>query len=71
VVDQGANMDTKTQFRVDEETKHMPHNDWITEQVNLAFERLRQGTAEFVIQEEANAQMEDFKARIRARFLYY
>lgn len=68
MVDQGANMDTKIQFRVDEETKHMPHNDWITEQVNLAFERLVEGTAEFVTQEEANVQMEDFKAKIRACF---
>ncbi|MFT2097973.1 hypothetical protein ACMUMQ_06390 [Marinomonas sp. 2405UD66-6] len=62
-------MDTKIQFRVDKETKHIPHNDWITEQVNIAFEHLDEGTAEFVTQEEANAKMEDFKAKIRARFL--
>ncbi|MEP3349578.1 MAG: type II toxin-antitoxin system RelB/DinJ family antitoxin [Marinomonas sp.] len=91
-------MDTRIQFRVDEETKRlaqmmtesqgrslsdacramteqlaneqrkrMSHDSWVTEQVNLAFERLDQGTAEFVTQEEANAQMEDFKAKIRAR----
>ncbi|ETX12480.1 DNA-damage-inducible protein J [Marinomonas ushuaiensis DSM 15871] len=91
-------MDTRIQFRVDEETKRlaqamtesqgrslsdacremteqlaneqkkrMSHDSWVTEQVNLAFERLDQGTADFVTQEEANAQMEDFKAKIRAR----
>ena len=91
-------MDTRIQFRVDEETKRlaqmmtesqgrslsdacramteqlaneqrkrMSHDSWVTEQVNLAFERLDQGTAEFVTQEEANAQMENFKAKIRAR----
>lgn len=64
-------IDTRIQFRVDEETKHLSHDDWGAEQINLAFELLDQGAAEFVTQEEANAQMEDFKAKIRACFLYY
>ncbi len=62
-------MDTKIQFRVDEEAKHMPHGEWVKEQVNLAFERLDEDIAEFVTQEEANTKMEDFKAKIRARVL--
>jgi len=91
-------MDTRIQFRVDEETKHlaqlmaesqgrslsdacremieqladeqrkrMSHDSWVTEQVNLAFEKMENGSAEFVSNQEANAQMEDFKAKIRAR----
>ena len=91
-------MDTRIQFRVDEETKRlaqamtesqgrslsdacremteqlaneqrkrMSHDSWVTEQVNLAFERLDQGTAEFISQEEANIQMEDFKTKVRSR----
>ncbi|MDB4837841.1 type II toxin-antitoxin system RelB/DinJ family antitoxin [Marinomonas sp.] len=91
-------MDTRIQFRVDEETKRlaqmmtesqgktlsdacremteqlaneqkkrMSHDDWVTEQVNLAFDRLENGTAEFISHEEANIQMESFKEKIRAR----
>lgn len=91
-------MDTRIQFRVDEETKRlaqlmtesqgrslsdacremteqlaneqkkrMSHDAWVTEQVNLAFEKMENDSAEFVSNEEANAQMEDFKAKIRAR----
>lgn len=51
-------MDTKIQFRVDKETKHIPHNDWITEQVNLAFERLEDNIAQFVSNEEARISYE-------------
>jgi antitoxin component of RelBE/YafQ-DinJ toxin-antitoxin module len=91
-------MDTRIQFRVDEETKRlaqamaesqgrslsdacremteqlaneqrkrMSHDSWVTEQINQAFERLDQGTAEFISQEEANVQMEDFKTKVRSR----
>ncbi|RBO84656.1 hypothetical protein [Marinomonas aquiplantarum] len=45
----------------------MSHNSWVTEQVNLAFEKMEKGSAEFISNEEANAQMESFKAKIRAR----
>ncbi|MCV2401732.1 damage-inducible protein J [Marinomonas sp. C2222] len=56
-----------TEQLANEQKKRMSHDSWVTEQVNLAFERLEQGSAEFVSQEEANTQMEDFKAKIRAR----
>jgi hypothetical protein len=45
----------------------MSHDSWVTEQINQAFERLDQGTAEFISQEEANIQMEDFKTKVRSR----
>jgi uncharacterized protein (DUF1778 family) len=71
-------MDTRIQFRVDEETKRLAQlmaesqgrslsDAWVTEQVNLAFEKMENGSAEFVSNKEANAQMEDFKTKIRAR----
>lgn len=56
-----------TEQLANEQKKRMSHDSWLTEQVNLAFERLDQGSAEFISQEEANAQMENFKAKIRAR----
>lgn len=56
-----------TEQLANEQKKRMSHDSWVTEQVNLAFERLDQGLAEFVSQEEANTQMENFKAKIRSR----
>ena len=89
-------MDTRIQFRVDEETKQlaqrmaesqgrtlsdacrelteqlaeqqrqtMSHDAWLTEQVNLAFEKLDAGKARFVSHEEAGKRMDERKARIR------
>lgn len=51
----------------DEQRKRMSHDSWVTEQVNLAFEKMENGSAEFVSNEAANAQMEDFKAKTRAK----
>lgn len=56
-----------TEQLANEQKKRMSHDSWVTEQVNLAFEKMENGSAEFVSNEEANAQMEDFKAKIRAR----
>ena len=89
-------MDTRIQFRVDEETKRLAqlraesqgrtlsdacrelteqlaeqqrqtlsHDAWLTEQVNLAFERLDAGKARFVSHEDAGKLMEQRKTRIR------
>ncbi|MZI96137.1 damage-inducible protein J [Vibrio sp. CAIM 722] len=89
-------MDTRIQFRVDEETKHLAqqmaesqgrtlsdacrelteqlaeqqrkalsHDAWLTEQVNLAFDKFDSGRAVFVDQESAKNRMAARKAKIR------
>ncbi len=91
-------MDTRIQFRVDEETKRLAqqmaesqgrtlsdacrelteelaeqqrkvvtHQQWLTEQVNAAFERFEEGKSEFVSHEDSKAEMEARKLRIRNR----
>jgi len=91
-------MDTRIQFRVDEETKRLAqqmaeslgytlsdacrnlteqlaakqrkaisHDAWLTEQVNLAFEKLDSGKATYLDHEEAKSSMAQRKARIRNR----
>jgi len=91
-------MDTRIQFRVDEETKRlaqqmaesqgrtlsdacrelteqladqqrkaMSHDTWLTEQVDLAFEKLDAGDTVFIEHEQASASMAERKARIRNR----
>lgn len=60
-------MDTRIQFRVDEETKRLSDDGSVTEQINLAFERLEDNIAQFVSNEEVSSQMESFKAKLRAK----
>jgi antitoxin component of RelBE/YafQ-DinJ toxin-antitoxin module len=91
-------MDTRIQFRVDEETKRlaqqmaesqgytlsdacrnltmqlaaqqkkaMSHDAWLTEQVNLAFEKLDSGKAVYLDHDEAKSNMAQRKAKIRSR----
>jgi len=91
-------MDTRIQFRIDENVKHlaqqmaesqgrtlsdacrelteqlaeqqrkaMTHDIWLTEQVNAAFEKFDAGKAVFIEQQDAKAEMENRKARIRNR----
>lgn len=91
-------MDTRIQFRVDEETKHLAqqmtksqgrtisdacrdfteqlaeqqrkatsHDAWLTEQVNLAFEKLDMGEAIFIEHDQAKLRMIERKAKIRSR----
>lgn len=91
-------MDTRIQFRVDEETKHlaqsmtesqgrtlsdacreftvglaekqrkaMAHDIWLTEQINTAFDKFDNGKACFIEHNEAKAQMEARKMKIRNR----
>lgn len=91
-------MDTRIQFRVDEETKHLAqqmaesqgrtlsdacreltqqlaeqqrkalnHDLWLTEQVNMAFEKFDAGDSNFIEHETAKSEMEARKARIRNR----
>ena len=91
-------MDTRIQFRVDEETKRlaqlmaesqgrtlsdacrqlteqlaeqqrqvMSHDAWLTEQINLAFERRDAGKAVFVAHDQAKSRMAKHKAKTRNR----
>ena len=92
-------MDTRIQFRVNEQTKKLAqqmaesqghtlsdacrdlieqlaeqqrqsasHDTWLTEQVNLAFEKLDSGHSIFVEEKEAHRSLEKRKERIRERF---
>ena len=91
-------MDTRIQFRVNEETKRLAqqmaesqgrtlsdacrelteqlaeqqrkaqsHDVWLTQQVNMAFEKLDSGQAVFVEHASANSHMAKRKASIRQR----
>lgn len=91
-------MDTRVQFRVDEETKRLAqkmtesqgrtlsdacrdlteqlaeqqrkvasHDTWLTEQVNLAFEKLDAERSVFIENTQAKARMAERKAKIRGR----
>ena len=91
-------MDTRIQFRVDEETKHLAqqmtesqgrtisdacrdlteqladqqrkaasHDAWLTEQVNLAFDKLDTGETIFIEHDQAKLRMIERKAKIRSR----
>lgn len=91
-------MDTRIQFRVDEETKRLAqqmaesqgrtlsdacrelteqlaaqqrktlsHDAWLTEQVNLAFDKFDSGKAVFVDHDFAKSRMAERKAKIRSR----
>lgn len=89
-------MDTRIQFRVDEETKRLAqlmaesqgrtlsdacrelteqlaaqqrrvnsHDQWLTEQINAAFNQLENGQSEFVNHKDASLDMEARKMKIR------
>lgn len=91
-------MDTRIQFRVDEETKRLAqkmaesqgrtlsdacrdlieqladqqrkavsHDTWLTEQVNLAFDKFDTGGSSFIDHDQAESRMTERKARIRGR----
>ena len=88
-------MDTRIQFRVDEETKYLAqqmtesqgrtisdacrdlteqladqqrkvasHDTWLTEQINLAFDKFE---TVFIEHDQAKLRMIEFKAKIRSR----
>ena len=89
-------MDTRVQFRVNEETKRLAqqmtesqgrtlidacrelaeqqrktvsHDTWLSEQVNLAFEKFDTGQSVFIEHDEAKLRMIERKAKIRSRLL--
>ena len=91
-------MDTRIQFRIDEETKHLAqqmaksqgrtlsdacrdlteqlanqqrkvnsHDTWLTEQVNLAFDKFDTGRSDFIEHDQAKSRMTTCKAKIRSK----
>ncbi|SHF07574.1 hypothetical protein SAMN02745753_01278 [Marinomonas polaris DSM 16579] len=42
-------------YEVDEKGNQISHDAWLTQQVNVAFDRMENGLAVFVSNEEANA----------------
>lgn len=91
-------MDTRIQFRIDEETKRLAqqmtesqgrtlsdacrdlteqlanqqrkvlsHNAWLSEQVNLAFDKLDTGKSTFIEHDQAKSRMTERKAKIGSR----
>lgn len=70
-------MGTKIQFRIDEQTKRLApqraverrkqlsQENWLTEQVNQAFQKLKSGQPAFTDNEQAKSRMEKFKAQLR------
>ncbi|WP_066016884.1 type II toxin-antitoxin system RelB/DinJ family antitoxin [Endozoicomonas atrinae] len=91
-------METRIQFRVDEETKRLAqkmaesqgrtisdacrefteqlaeqqrklssHDQWLTQQVNQAFEKFDSGSSDFVEHDKAKDEMAKRKAKIRNR----
>ena len=51
----------------EQQRKAMSHDVWLTEQVNLAFEKLDSGEAVFLDHEKAKSSMAERKAKIRSR----
>lgn len=60
-------MASKMTFEADKRDDLISHDTWLIQQINAAFDRMENGLAVFMSNEEANAQMEDFKAKVRAR----
>jgi len=60
-------MTSKVTFKANEKDDQTSHDAWLAQQVNAAFDRMENGLAVFVSNEEVNAQMADFKAEIRSR----
>ena len=58
-------------YEVDEKDNQISHDAWLIQQVNNAFDNMENGLAVFVSNEEANAQMAEFKAKVRAKNKLY
>ncbi|MCA1771618.1 MAG: type II toxin-antitoxin system RelB/DinJ family antitoxin [Halomonas sp.] len=56
-----------TEQLADQQRKVLSHDAWLTQQINLAFEKLDDGKASFIDHESAKAQMAERKANIRGR----
>lgn len=60
-------MTSKMTFEAHKRDEPISHDAWLTQQVNTAFDRMENGLAVFVSNDEANAQMAEFKRKIRAK----
>ena len=60
-------MNSIISYDLDEKDNQISHDTWLMQQVNAAFDRMENGLAVFVSNDEANAQMAEFKRKIRAK----
>ncbi len=51
----------------EQQRKTLSHDAWLTEQINLAFEKFDSGKSSFVEHNSAKARMAERKAKIRNR----
>ncbi|WP_191600200.1 type II toxin-antitoxin system RelB/DinJ family antitoxin [Marinomonas algicola] len=56
-----------TEQMAEQQRKALSHDAWLTEQVNLAFEKFDSGKSSFVDHDSAKARMAERKAKIRSR----
>ncbi|MGO2236387.1 damage-inducible protein J [Marinomonas sp. UCMA 3892] len=60
-------MNSIISYDLDEKDNQISHDTWLMQQVNAAFDRMENGLAVFVSNEEANVQMAEFKRKIHAK----
>lgn len=56
-----------TEEMAEQQRKALSHDQWLTEQVNLAFNKFDSGKANFIHHNEAKETMAERKARIRGQ----
>ena len=56
-----------TEQLADQQRKVMSHGAWLTEQVNLAFDKFDSGRSVFIEHDQAKSKMTERKAKIRNR----
>ncbi|MHA2937053.1 damage-inducible protein J [Vibrio sp. RC27] len=56
-----------TEQMAEQQRRALSHDAWLTEQVNLAFEKFDSGEASFVDHDSAKSRMAERKAKIRSR----
>jgi len=56
-----------TEQLANQQRKVMSHDTWLTEQVNLAFDKLDTGRSTFIEHDQAKSEMAERKAKIRSR----
>ncbi|GEK12923.1 MULTISPECIES: type II toxin-antitoxin system RelB/DinJ family antitoxin [Aliivibrio] len=56
-----------TEQMAEQQRKALSHDQWLTEQVNLAFDKFDSGKTNFISHNEAKETMAERKARIRGQ----
>ncbi len=56
-----------TEQMAEQQRKALSHDQWLTEQVNLAFDKFDSGKTNFISHNEAKETMAERKARIRGK----